>query len=252
MIMKKTLSLLIAICIATSAAAQLSDSKIIKPAPITGKKEKLIIHSAYICSYNLDYKVPNYVAWVITPDRVNGKVKRSNNFQGDPAVPKDQRVETSDYYGSHYDRGHMCPAADNRHSARSMDECFYMTNICPQNHNLNSGTWNDLEMQCRYWTNKYKKLYVVSGPIYRGSQHRYFGKKKMRIQVPEAFFKVLLIMGDKPKAVGFIMPNAATDKPYKAFATTIDEVERQTGIDFFPALPDNLENRLESIGKITF
>ena len=48
------------------------------------------------------------------------------------------------------------------------------------------------------------------------------------------------------------MPNAATDKPYKAFATTIDEVERQTGIDFFPALPDNLENRLESIGKITF
>lgn len=231
--------------------AQITDNQLILPAKI--HNETIIKHQSYICSYNINNKTPNYIAWILTPERVNGKVKRSNKFQGDPNIPKPLRIETSDFSGSGYDRGHMCPAADNRHSSQAMNECFYMTNICPQNHELNSRTWNDLEMQCRNWTKKYKKLYIVSGPVYSGNQHKTIGKRKaMRIQVPEAFFKVILIMGKQPKAVGFIMKNTSVTDSYKKYTVSIDEIERKTGIDFFPALPDNIERKVEAMNKITF
>lgn len=46
---------------------------------------------------------------------------------------------------------------------------------------------------------------MVCGPIYLNQQHRKIGKNK--VVVPEAFFKVVLRMGDYPQAIGFICRN---------------------------------------------
>ena len=46
-------------------------------------------------------------------------------------------------------------------------------------------------------------------------------------------------------AIGFILPNASSSASLSTFAISVDEVERQTGIDFFPALPDDQETKLE-------
>ena len=44
-----------------------------------------------------------------------------------------------------------------------------------------------------------------------------------------------------------IMPNAAIgDEPLASFLTTVDEVERKTGLDFFSGLEDDEERSLES------
>jgi endonuclease G len=39
----------------------------------------------------------------------------------------------------------MAPAADMKWSKQVMQESFYMTNMCPQNHSINAGDWKDLE-----------------------------------------------------------------------------------------------------------
>jgi endonuclease G len=39
-------------------------------------------------------------------------------------------------------------------------------------------------------------------------------------------------------------PNTSTD--YKAYAVSIDELERKSGIDFFCNLPDDIEQQVES------
>ena len=254
--MKYLLAILLAILNGLGSTSNTdNDLKLVKPAKV--KNEMIINHSAYICSYNPTKRTPNYVAWILTKERVYGNVKRSNNFQGDPSLPSNKRIDTNDYVGSGYDRGHMCPSADNRHSQKAMEECFYMTNICPQNHQLNSGTWNDLEMQCREWVKQYQKLYIVSGPIYNGNTKNtkngnksYIGRRKnLRVEVPDAFFKVILVMGNTPKGIGYIMPNSSTKKQYDSFAVSIDEVERQTGIDFFPTLTDDIEKKVEATAK---
>ena len=46
------------------------------------------------------------------------------------------------------------------------------------------------------------------------------------------------------------MPNQASDESLQFFVVTADSVETLTGIDFFPALPDSVEEKLEAMKKI--
>ena len=145
---------------------------------------------------------------------------------------------------SGYDRGHMCPAGDNKWDRQALRETFLFTNCCPQLHSLNSGDWNDLEIQCREWARRYGDIYIVCGPVFMNRQHRTIGKN--RVVVPEAFFKVVLCMNGTPRAVGFIYRNEGGRHKMMSYVNSVDEVERITGFDFFAALPDNIERRVEA------
>ena len=142
----------------------------------------------------------------------------------------------------------MCPAADNKWSKKAMEESFLFTNMCPQNGNLNRGDWNEMEMACRKWAKKYGDLYIVCGPILYKGKHKTIGNNK--VVVPEAFFKVVLRTGDNPQAIGFIYKNTSGNRPKDSYVNTVDEVERITGIDFFPSLPDNVEKNVEATADI--
>ena len=155
------------------------------------------------------------------------------------------KAYTGDYTKSGYDRGHMAPAADMKWNKQAMEESFYMSNICPQNPNLNRGDWNDLEEKSRQWAKKYGAVYIACGPIYDTKRPKRIGNNK--VAVPHAFYKVILINDKKnPQAIGFIFPNSAGHKPLKKYMVTVDSVEKRTDIDFFPALPDEIENRIEA------
>lgn len=213
-----------------------------------GVPEQMLRRAGYTASYNKTTKLPNWVAWHLTADRITGPAKRSGvDFQADMDVPA-PRAEDSDYYGSGYDRGHMCPAADNKYSEKAMEESFLFTNMCPQNGNLNRGDWNEMEQACRRWAKEYGGVYVVCGPILYKGKHKTIGKNK--VVVPEAFFKVVLRTGENPKAIGFIYKNAEGNRPKGDYVNTVDEVERITGIDFFPSLPDDVENKVEATADI--
>lgn len=225
---------------------QVPYEKLEQPGPIDKCPEFILFKSSFIVSYNIRTLCPNYVAWKLTPNRINGDVKRSDNFMEDMVMVDRSRVTTQDYSGSGYDRGHMCPAGDNKHDLKAMEESFLMTNICPQSHNLNAGDWKELEEQCRRWVNDYSELYIVAGPIFDKKTPTTIGKRKtVKIAVPDRFFKVVLMMGANPKALGFIYPNSATNKEMRSYAVSVDEVERITGIDFYPNLPDDIERRVE-------
>lgn len=115
-----------------------------------------------------------------------------------------------------------------------------------KNHNLNRGDWKELEESCRRWAQEEGKIYIVCGPILYDQRHRTIGKKH-KITVPEAFFKVVLCAdSNPPKAIGFIYKNASGNHPLDSYVNTVDEVERITGIDFFPALPDEIEEKVEA------
>jgi endonuclease G len=219
------------------------------PAPLKNKKELIIKHKAYTVSYNNDTKIPNWVAWVLTPARfVENYSRKSEKFLPDPTLPADEAVTTDDYRGSGWDRGHMCPANDNRWDWKAMQECFYMTNMCPQHNNLNRGDWKELEDACHKWAKEKGTIYIVCGPILYRQQHKTIGDH--RVVVPEAFFKVVLSLGKHPEAIGFIYKNNSGNHPLDSYVNTVDEVETITGIDFFPSLPDNIEKKVESQSDI--
>ncbi len=223
-----------------------ADENVLFPAPLKNVSEQILHRKGYTVSYNRDLKLPNWVAWELTPEKLTERESRTDKFLPDPDLPEDEAVTTDDYKGSGMDRGHMCPAGDNRWHWKAMQESFYMTNICPQNHNLNRGDWKELEEACRRWAQKEGRIYIVCGPVLYDRRHRTIGKKH-KITVPEAFFKVILCTdSNPPKAIGFIYKNTPGNHPLDSYVNTVDEVERITGIDFFPALPDEIEEKVEA------
>ena len=217
------------------------------PTSTSGVPEVYLERMGYTVSFNPQTNIPNWVAWELNPTRLVERESRSDRFVPDPDISPSRAITTDEYKGSGWDRGHMCPAGDNRWHWRAMDESFYMTNICPQNHNLNRGDWKELEEACRRWASL-EPVYIVCGPIlYAKPKYGYIGKRH-QIRVPDAFFKVVLtgISSGTPRAIGFIYKNEAGNYKRDSYVNTIDDVERITHLDFFPMLPDKVEEVIES------
>ena len=218
------------------------------PEKLTDRPEQILKRVAYTASYNSDLRIPNWVAWRLTGAHTRGKNKRAGvKFHEDTDVPMPRAVDF-DYVRSGYDRGHLCPSADNRWDATAQEQSFLLTNVCPQDHNLNVGDWHELEILCRKWAKTYGSIYIVAGPVLFKGKHKTIGKNK--VTVPEAFFKVVLCMEGTPKAIGFVYRNESGNRPKSYYVNTIDDVERITGIDFFPALPDNVENEVGATSSL--
>ncbi len=197
----------------------------------------------FTISFNKLNKTPNYVAWELLDKETSGDKKRSNKFWTDSDI--EGCPYTSDYTRAGYDRGHMCPSADQKWSPQAMEDCFVMANICPQTHALNNGAWKTLENKERQWAKRDSAIMIIAGPIYNESDTSRIGYSSVR--VPGAFFKVLLSpYTDQPKAIAFVYPNMTAPGNMQNYAMSVDELEKMTGYDFFPALPDEIEKEVES------
>ena len=220
------------------------------PGRLIDRPEQILHRRGYTTSYNQQTKTPNWVAWHLTDAHTRGRIQRQQEvFAEDEDIARGQRATDSDYYNSRYDRGHMCPAGDNKWDQLAMTQSFLFTNICPQNHGLNKYEWNDLEMLCRDWARKYGAIDIVCGPLFTaGGGQKTIGRNK--VWVPDAFFKVVLCRKGKPKAIGFVYRNEGKKQAMADAVRTVDEIERMTNIDFFPALDDETETRIEATSDL--
>lgn len=220
----------------------------------SGRKgqEQVVRRIGYTVSFNPGLRVPNWVAWIITRDRMDNPVTSrpdSDAFVPDPEVSNcpDRQYNYKKY---RYERGHICPAADNRWSEEAMADCFYMSNICPMSVKLNHDVWNSVEDLSRKWAqNIYRTtIYVVGGivPSTAGKGDKgipaYVGMDD-DIAVPLKVFKALLRNdpGNGWTAIGYIFDQTGT-----AEIKTVDEIEELTGFDLFHNLPDNIERKVEA------
>jgi len=211
-----------------------------------GTNGQIVKHQYYTLSYSEKHEQAEWVAYILTRERlVSPWVDRVDNFMPDLKV-RTGSATPADYRGSGYDRGHLLPVADRSFSEEAMEETFYMSNISPQSRNFNQGIWRELEELTRNWAKKFKKLYVVSGPVLSQRPKGRVGDNS--VSIPQSYYKVLLDYSEPEiKAIAFLLPNEVNYDPLYKFTVSIDEVEEVTGIDFFPdLLEDQEEEDLES------
>ncbi|MBQ0114785.1 MAG: DNA/RNA non-specific endonuclease [Bacteroidales bacterium] len=204
-------------------------------------------YKAITVYFNNQYRIPNCVAYELTNTQVNmtdaPDAENRDNYQFERDKNAEGCPDWWEYKNSEYDRSHMAPAMDMRWNATAMSQCFLMTNICPQDHDLNDGEWRHMEEAIHHWAKSAERLVIFTGPVIERNMDK-MGKKH-NIAVPDEFFKVVY----SPKhnrAIAFLFDNEMADKSWTNYAVTIDEVERVTGYDFLSALPDNVETDIES------
>lgn len=211
----------------------------------------IIERICYSLSYNIKTRQPNWVMWQLTGNHVmTRKIDVWNEYKEDLDIEKEHRAMLSDYAKSSYDRGHMCPGGDCNWNDEGRDETFLLSNMCPQNPNLNRGDWKEIEIACRMWAQMYGHIFIVCGPIFFKSQeHERIGSNL--IPVPEAFFKVVLCPDSiNPMGIGFICRNTDGNRKKDFYVNSIRQVERVTGYKFFPQLDESIKKKVYDLDDI--
>lgn len=215
--------------------------------PAISQKEDIFIHIGYACSYNRNTLIPNWVAYELTSEEVNPpvKVKGKDSFRWDPLTNGQRTAFREDYKNdAGWQRGHMAPRADMRWSVQAYEESFYLSNICPQNGDLNSGDWATTERLARRIATRYGSVYIICGPIIGENRYGHIGGHG--VIVPDAFFKALLVrIGSTYHSIAMILPNEGTHHAPRHYWCTVNELESLIGLDLFPGLNDSYEEDVE-------
>ncbi|XP_027004615.2 nuclease EXOG, mitochondrial isoform X2 [Tachysurus fulvidraco] len=192
-------------------------------------------YTNHILSYDQSRRTPRWVAEHLSEEKLLGKADRKHcKFKPDPDIPELFTAHNEDYLGSGWSRGHMAPAGDNKFS---------------ENYKNNAGFWNRLEMYCRELTERFRDVWVISGPLTL-PQTREDTKKivsyqligKDDVAVPTHLYKVILVRKEHSSDVlglgAFVVPNAPIgfDHQLKEFQVSLTELERMSGLTFFPQL----------------
>lgn len=210
----------------------------------------IVQHDYFTLSYSEEHEQAEWVAHILMRENLEKPWNdRTDNFRPDPKI-KTGSATPDDYRNSGYDRGHLVPAADLAFNEAALSQSFYMSNITPQARNFNKGIWRELEELTRNWAKKFKKLYVVTGPVLTEPPKGRIGETG--VSVPTAYFKVLLDISEPElKGIGFLLPNEVNFEPLYKFAVSIDEVEEVINLNLFPDLMSpELEAELESTYNI--
>ncbi len=206
---------------------------------------QLVQHEGYTLDYREQYEQADWVAYPLLDTHTYGDAERkSEQFKPDPMVESGSATP-ADYVRSGYDRGHLAPAGDFKFSQRMMGESFYMSNMSPQAPQFNRGIWEHLEELVRNWANRDRGLYVVSGPILKPGLPT-IGRQN-QVAVPEQYYKVLLYC-NRPniRMIGFLLRNEPSDEPLQSFVVPVSRIEALTGLDFFPKIPEALQQKLKN------
>ena len=229
--------------------------------PKSEDKVQIVKHTAMTLGYSEPDEQAAWVQHIVIPEVEYANVSRTNDFRIDSLVETGSAQEEDyflkevmpdgeiDYDGFGYDRGHLAPSADFRWSQKALSESYFYSNMSPQKPEFNRERWAELEAWVRTYVIDFKEhVYVVTGPVLKTSLKK---QGVNNVSIPEQYYKIVLdLSGDEHKAIAFLMPNEHCAYPVVGYATTVDEIEEITGLDFFSGLDDDEETELEAMKSI--
>ncbi len=207
---------------------------------------RLLVNAGYVVGYSETRQDPLWAAYRLFPVPEPPHLPRPRGFTVDERTAAG--VKPTDYraVSDRFDRGHMAPnhAIATRYGREAQVETFLMSNICPQAACLNEGPWEAFEKVVADDYAAQREVYVITGPVFADAPERL----PAGVEVPAAFYTIVVDpAGPQPEMLAIIMDQAVEgEHPLSEFVTTVAEVERRTGLDFFRELPAEIELAAES------
>jgi endonuclease G len=221
-------------------------------ATVDSAKNYLIEKPQYSLSYNSFSGRPNWVSWHLNSAWL-GTVTRQEDFRTDTELPATwYHVTNTDFSGTGYDRGHMCPSGDRTATESDNSETFLMTNMIAQAPDNNQGPWAALENYCRELVSEGSELFIISGDY--GSSGTIAGG---HVSVPSRVWKVIVALDYRDSGLSGVSTNSrviAVDMPnsnnvgsnWKNYRVPVDQIEASTGYDLLSNIPPSIQSVIES------
>ncbi|HZP13427.1 MAG TPA: DNA/RNA non-specific endonuclease [Nevskiaceae bacterium] len=200
----------------------------------------------FAIGYSEWYRDPLWVAFrahALPPGESPG---RRDHFDVDSRTLA--RVSSEDYRASGFDRGHLAPnfLMARLYGERAQTATFLMSNITPQKPRLNQLLWQRIEeAEADIVAPHAKELWVITGPVFDRD-----ARLRSGVEIPSAFFRIWLDRDAQGAlhAIAFLAPQSVHgDETLTKFVVTVRDVEEKSGLDFFPELPSDEQDRIESV-----
>ena len=225
-------------------------------ADATNANNYLVQRDVEAISYNNSKRQPNWASWNFISSDNNGSASRSSIFFVDTYLPPAfYQVQTTDYSGSGYDRGHMCPSADRTSSRTNNDATFLMSNIIPQAPDNNQGLWADLENYSRAIAASNECLVICGPEGFGGAVTASSGQIpiasnvwKIIVAVPLGGGSTLSRITNNTRVIAVNIPNiqGIRSDPWENYMTSVNHLQTNTGFNFFTTLNTNLATILRA------
>jgi endonuclease G len=218
---------------------------------LTQPNNYLMEKPQYSMSYSRDNGGPNWVSWHLDSSWL-GTTPRQDDFRADTTLPAGwYQVQATDFSGSGFDRGHMCPSADRTITVAANSATFLMTNMIPQLPANNQGVWANLESYSRSLVSQGNELYIISG-----GQGLQFFIANGHVAVPAQTWKVIIVLPvgtndvsrvtTATRTIAVVMPNSGSiGTDWRAYRVSVDQVEALTGFDFFSNVSSGIQAVIE-------
>lgn len=225
-------------------------------ASTSASNEWLLIQRDFVIHYDGDLRIP-----LLTAERVDKKrlksVHRTDCFRRDVRIDAPLNSKPSDFDEPIFDQGHLAAFANQTSTKIAGNNSFVMSNMVPQTCQFNRGIWQILEGITRSWAKENETIYVISGSIMDRdgdglrdaddvAARMHSKNKQSRVAIPTSFYKIVAVVSvdGSLETLSILMPhNQANPSRDEALGyltnhiTSISDIERRTGLDFFPSGP---------------
>ena len=197
----------------------------------------LIVREIYALSSNDTRKFADWVAYRVTSETIGTSASLNRTWRADPKIAPAETLEPNDYSGANtahgYDRGHQAPLASFAGTVFWRTTNF-LSNITPQQADLNQGPWKNLEAKIRDLAYSRGEVYVVTGPLYDApTPTPLLPNSDETHTVPTGYWKIVSTNTGVMTAFVFDQGTARTAN-YCNHRSTLVTVETRSGLDLFP------------------
>ncbi|NES68900.1 MAG: DNA/RNA non-specific endonuclease [Okeania sp. SIO2D1] len=196
----------------------------------TPETNDFICREAYALSSNDETKFADWVAYRVTAAQLRCETPDQRDWEADPAIAPSETLEPNDYQGTGragYDRGHQAPLASLK--CLNWREANYLSNITPQNPELNRGPWKELEEYERSLAKKHGEIFVITGPAYEEEMGKLPGADENHL-IPSGYWKILYL--PKRKVLSYYFNQDANGGEI-----SMAEIEEKSNLQFGESAP---------------